>query len=138
MPHSLVWSHTYSLKRIQFSLGWRIRSGTPYTKGIDVFQTSNGNYSILYEENVNTNRLPPYKKVDVSATYKFKFSKTSKKQGKIGVSFINIFNTKNVLDRSYEIKTEKTPLGGNEKNQLVETDQISIGLTPNLVFRVAF
>lgn len=138
MPHSLVWSHTYSLKRIQFSLGWRIRSGTPYTKGIDVFQTSNGNYSILYEENVNTNRLPPYKKVDVSATYKFKFSKTSKTQGKIGVSFINIFNTKNVLDRSYEIKTEKTPLGGNEKNQLVETDQISIGLTPNLVFRVAF
>ena len=138
IPHSLVWSHTYSMKKFEFSLGWKTRSGTPYTKGIDIQQTPNGNYRVLYEDEVNVNRLPVYKKVDVSATYKFKFSKSGKTQGKLGISLMNIFNTRNILDRSYEIKIEKRPPGEADIRQLVETDQISIGFTPNLVFRVDF
>lgn len=134
IPHSLVWSHTYSLKKFEFSLGWKVRSGTPYTQGIKIIEGPQGNYIVKYEDEVNTNRLPIYKKMDLSATYKFKFSKSGKIKGKFGVSFINIFNTENILDRSYEVKIEKE----NDDQQLVETDQISIGFTPNLVFRVDF
>lgn len=136
VPHSLVWSHTYGIKRFEFSLGWKIRSGTPYTKALGIEKTPRGNYRIIYEEEVNINRLPVYKKVDFSATYKFKFSEKGKAQGKFGLSLMNIFNTKNILDRGYEIKQDgRGPLA---ERTLVETDQISIGFTPNLVFRVDF
>ena len=138
IPHSLVWSHTYSFQKFEFSLGWKIRSGTPYTNGIGVQETPNGKYRVLYEEVVNTNRLPVYKKVDISATYKFRFSKSGITQGKFGVSLMNISNTKNILDRNYEIKTEKKGHRNSETTTLVETDQISIGFTPNIVFRVDF
>lgn len=143
IPHSLVWSHTYSLEKIELSLGWKIRSGTPYTKG-ELIQNPNGNYRIVYEDEVNKNRLPTYKKVDFSATYKFKFSKKGKAEGKIGVSLLNVFNTENILDRSYEIKYQRQGQRGSQgQNQqetatLVETDQLSIGFTPNLVFRASF
>lgn len=143
IPHSLVWSHTYSVKKVEFSLGWKIRSGTPYTKG-ELSQRPNGNYIIVYEEEVNKNRLPNYKKVDFSATYKFRFSKKGNTEGKIGVSLLNVFNTRNVLDRSYEIKYQRQGSqarpGQNPRDlaTLVETDQLSIGFTPNLVFRVDF
>ena len=136
VPHSLVWSHTYGIKKFEFSLGWKIRSGTPYTKALRMEQTPRGNYRIIYEDEVNTNRLPIYKKVDFSATYKFKFSEKGRAQGKFGLSLMNIFNTKNILDRGYEIKQDgRGPL---LERTLVETDQISIGFTPNLVFRVDF
>lgn len=137
IPHSLVWSHTYLMNSWEFSLGWKIRSGTPYTKGIDLNQAPNGNYRVVYEDQVNSKRLPNYKKVDMSATYKFKFTNSGNVRGKFGVSLMNVFNTKNILDRSYEVKTEKK-ISNSETPQLVETDQISIGFTPNLVFRVEF
>lgn len=138
IPHSLVWSHTYSLKKLEFSLGLKVRSGTPYTKGLGIEDRPNG-ANILYEEDVNTNRLPTYKKADFSATYKFKFSKKSSTEGKIGISLLNLFDTKNILDRSYEIKTQRNGQGANsDKRILVETDQLSIGFTPNVVFRASF
>lgn len=137
IPHSLVWSHTYCLNKYEFSLGWKIRSGTPYTKGIGIEPASNGNNKVKYQDDLNTNRLPVYKRVDLSATYKFKFSKSGKIQGKFGISLMNILNAENILDRSYEIKTEKTGMN-NEGGRLVVTDQISIGFTPNAVFRVNF
>lgn len=139
IPHSLVWSHTYTLKKMEFSLGWKIRSGTPYTKGIDIVNIPNGGNRILYENAVNTNRLPTYNKIDFSATYKFSFSKTGNAKGKIGLSLMNVFDQSNILDRSYEIKIQRK--SGQKKDDiktLVETDQLSIGFTPNIVFRVSF
>ena len=138
IPQSLFWSHTYSLKKFEFSLGWKIRSGTPYTEGVGIEQTPNGNYRVLYEDQVNTNRLPVYRKVDMSATYKFKLSKSGRTRAKLGISLINVLNRENILDRSYEIKIEKTRPGSPDLRTLVETDQISIGFTPNIVFRVDF
>ncbi|WP_193315986.1 TonB-dependent receptor [Flavicella marina] len=136
IPHSLVWSHTLMLQKFEFSLGWKLRSGTPYTKGTSIEQTPRGSYRIVYEDEVNKNRLPVYNKIDLSATYKFALSKNGTTHGKFGISLMNIFNTRNILDRNYEIKTER--IGQSIERTLVETDQISIGFTPNLVFRVDF
>lgn len=137
IPHSFVWSHTYTLNNFDFSLGWKLRSGTPYTKAIGIEDRPNGGSRIIYEEEINSNRLPNYKKVDFSATYKFKLSKSGKAQGKIGVSLLNVFNTTNILDRYYETQVIRDP-GQPEERILVETDQLSIGFTPNLVFRASF
>ena len=95
---------------------------------------------LLYIVRKKISLTPNYKKVDFSATYKFHFSKNGKAEGKIGLSLMNVFDTKNILDRSYEIKIQREGKGpGKEEiRTLVETDQLSIGFTPNLVFRASF
>jgi len=91
---------------------------------------------VLYGE-VNAKRLPHYQKLDFSSTYKFSLSKRKKIEGKIGLSLFNIFNKKNILDRTYEVKFVNLP-GETEKQDVVETDKISLGFTPNIVFRLSF
>ena len=135
-PHSVVWSHTYSLNNFSFSLGWKLRSGIPYTNALGI-ETGNNNRARIVYDKINDQRLPIYQRVDFSSTFKFKFLKTSKTTGKIGFSLMNVFHKKNILDRKYELKVVKTT-PGNEELKLVETDKISIGFTPNIVFRVTF
>ena len=138
IPHSLVWSHTLAVRDFEFSLGWKIRSGTPYTKALeDLALDQNNNLRIDYESDLNSNRLPVYQKFDFSSTYKFKFSKNGKTEGKIGVSLLNILNKKNILDRTYDLKIIRNS-SGTEEQKLVETDKVAIGFTPNFVFRVSF
>lgn len=58
-------------------------------------------------------------------------------EGKLGISLLNLLNNKNILDRSYEVKIIRRQ-GGGEEEILVETDKVSIGFTPNAVFRIIF
>ncbi|MFC2109667.1 carboxypeptidase-like regulatory domain-containing protein [Bacteroidota bacterium] len=144
IPHSLVWSHTYSYNKFQFSLGWKVRSGSPYTKALGLESAKNNpNKKIIVYGDINAERLPSFQKFDFSTTYRFKFSKEGKTVGKLGLSLLNIFNSKNILDRAYEIKItrNKPTMGGGsptEKENLIEVDRLSIGFTPNVVFRVNF
>lgn len=136
IPHSLTWSHTYKMKQFEFSLGWKLRSGTPYTEGTGTFTDPNNNLRVSYG-NVNEKRLPDYQKFDFSSTYKFNFSKEKNIEGKIGLSLMNVFNQQNILSRTYELKVVNSP-GNVEEQKLVKTDKLSLGFTPNLVFRLTF
>jgi len=136
IPHSFTWSHTYKLNQFEFSLGWKLRSGIPYTEATGTHKDQNNNLRVTYGS-VNEKRLPNYQKFDFSSTYKFNFSKKKKVEGKIGVSLTNIFNKKNILDRTYELKFVNSQ-GNVEEQKLVKTDRISLGFTPNLVFRLTF
>ena len=136
IPHSLTWSHTYKLNQLEFSLGWKIRSGIPYTEANGTHRDTNNNLRITYNA-VNEKRLPDYQKIDFSSTYKFHFSKKKKVEGKIGLSLLNVLNTKNILDRTYELKFVNSQ-GNVEEQKLVKTDKLSLGFTPNVVFRLTF
>jgi hypothetical protein len=136
IPHSLTWSHTYKLNQLEFSLGWKIRSGIPYTEANGTHRDPNNNLRITYNA-VNEKRLPDYQKIDFSSTYKFHFSKKKKVEGKIGLSLLNVLNTKNILDRAYELKFVNSQ-GNVEEQKLVKTDKLSLGFTPNVVFRLTF
>jgi hypothetical protein len=136
IPHSLTWSHTYKLNRLEFSLGWKIRSGISFTEANGTHIDNNNNLRINYEV-VNEKRLPNYQKVDFSSTYKFHFSKSEKVEGKFGVSLLNVLNNKNILDRTYQLKFVNSP-GNVEEQKLVKTDRLSLGFTPNVVFRLTF
>ena len=136
IPHSLTWSHTYKLNQMEFSLGWKIRSGIPYTEAIGTHSDTNNNLRITYKP-VNEKRLPDYQKIDFSTTYKFHFSNKKKIEGKIGVSLLNVLNTQNILDRTYELKFINSQ-GNIEEQKLVKTDRLSLGFTPNVVFRLTF
>jgi hypothetical protein len=131
------WSHAYKLNNYEFSIGWNYRSGNPYT-AINEFRIDSGTgfpTIFLDTDNINAKRLPNYQRVDASATYSFNFSK--KWKGKIGLSMLNIFNRKNILKRTF---TSVPTINSNNEiiYQLEEVDRISLGLTPNLVFRISF
>ena len=136
IPHSFTWSHTYKLKQLEFSFGWKLRAGIPYTEATGTFVDNNNNLRIQYG-NVNEKQLPNYQKFDFSSTYKFFFSKKRKVEGKFGLSLLNILNKKNILDRTYELKVVNNQ-GNVEEQKLVKVDKISLGFTPNVVFRVRF
>ncbi len=136
VPHAFTWSHTYALHHVEFSLGWKLRSGIPYTEANSTYLDATNNLRVSYED-VNTKRLPNYQKVDISSTYTFHFSKKKKIEGKLGVSLLNIFNTKNVLERTYELKFVSSS-NVLEEQKLVKIDRVSLGFTPNIVCRLRF
>lgn len=132
ITHSFVWSHSYEWNHFNVSLGWNIRTGIPYTKATGIEDTPNGTI-ITFEDN-NAARLDGYHRLDLSTTYTFNFSKQDNWKGKLGFSLLNIYNRKNTLSRTYEISQSTQ----NSEDELREINKTSLGLTPNLVFRVEF
>ena len=137
-PHNFIWSHNYNLKKVEFSLGWRFRSGIPYT--VKTAELNNSNRLKIVFNDLNTERLPNYKRLDFSARYKFYFKRDKNIKGQLGFTLQNILNRRNILSRDYEIQTIVNGQGANrtEKEVLVETDKISLGFVPNISFRVHF
>ncbi|MCH4552133.1 TonB-dependent receptor plug domain-containing protein [Aestuariibaculum lutulentum] len=132
ITHHLTWSLTYEWKHFDVSLGWTMRTGIPYTKANGLIETSGD--PVIDFEATNGARLPNYHKLDVSATYAFNFSRSERWKGKLGVSFLNVYNQKNVLSRKYEIAKSTEDDGF----VLREINKNSLGFTPNLVFRIDF
>ncbi len=130
------WSHAFKYNNYEFSLGWNHRTGNPYTAVHEfIINPNNGSPTIVLDtDNINAKRLPKYHRLDGSITYSFNFSE--KWKGKFGLSILNIYNKKNILNRSYTA----VPIVNNNAitYQLGQVDKISLGTTPNLVFRVSF
>ena len=127
--HNFLWSHNLKIGSYNFSLGWNFRTGIPYTNALGI----DGNNQIIYQEELNKSRLPSYHKLDFSSTYSFNFSADKKWKGKVGLSFINIYNKKNILQRNFSVIQDV-----NNNSVISKTDTFSLGFTPNLVFRVLF
>ncbi|RED48964.1 TonB-dependent receptor domain-containing protein [Seonamhaeicola aphaedonensis] len=131
ITHQLTWSHTYEWNHFNVSLGWNIRTGIPYTKATGIIDTPDGP-QIEYDE-VNGARLPDYHRLDLSTTYTFNVSNKDNWKGKIGFSILNIYNKSNLLSRTYERRQ-----GASNEDALREVNKSSIGITPNLLFRMDF
>ncbi|WP_442266457.1 TonB-dependent receptor plug domain-containing protein [Tenacibaculum sp. ZS6-P6] len=110
---------TYSYKNIDFALGFNWHSGRPFTEPNGVSSTGS---SINYED-PNSSRLPNYFRLDASINYNFKIWKS---HASTGLSMWNILDRKNVLNTYYDI----------ENGNLSKIDNISLGFTPNISFRV--
>lgn len=133
--HYLRWAHSYTIKNFEFSLGWNYRTGTPYTPVTSETQ-ANGDLFIFIGE-TNSTRISDYHRLDFSGTYTFNFDKKNNWKGKIGFSLLNIYDRQNLLERYYEIR----PFLNQDNNiqfRLETVDKLSLGITPNLVFRVDF
>ena len=129
IKHNFLWTQNLKQGNYDFSLGLNFRTGTPYTNatGID------SNSEILYQNELNGSRLPLYHKLDFSGTYSFSFNTKGKWTGKVGISLINIYNNRSVLQRSFSITEDE-----NNNEILSKKDVFSLGFTPNLVFRTFF
>jgi hypothetical protein len=116
-------SFLYKYKKFSVAGNWIYRTGKPKT---DLDYDADGH---PYFDSLNTETLPDFHRLDLSSTYKFKFSKKIK--GKIGVSVRNVYNNKNLIATNFT--------GNNTLNDNIYTSNFySIGMTPNFMFRLFF
>ena len=69
--HSLQWVHMYTPKNWEFSLGWQIRSGLPYSFPTGVGFAGQNMIPFLEFDEANGQRLATYHRLDLSAMYHF-------------------------------------------------------------------
>ncbi|CAL2076183.1 Plug domain-containing protein [Tenacibaculum sp. 190524A05c] len=131
--HVISFSNTYKLKGFQFSLGWHFATGKPFStpSGIGTFTNENNETeSFLEYGSQNNTRLVSYHKLDGSILYDFKLGKHKNTKARIGISFLNIYNHTNQIDRFFNIN--------GENSEISEERIIGLRTTPNVVFRVTF
>ncbi|WP_188112182.1 TonB-dependent receptor [Aquimarina sp. RZ0] len=131
ITHNLSWIHSYLLGNLEFSLGWNIRTGRPYTPVEGTIVDEEGVTVLLFGD-VNSKRLEPYHRLDFSTSYRFNLAKDSKWRGRIALSIINAYNRENILDRRSSL------VNRNDDSKGLDFDVTSLGFTPNISFRIDF
>ena len=120
-----------TLGKWNFSLGWNVRAGLPFD---EIIAGDPDEQEFIRDEigERNGKFLPVYHRLDASATYDFFWDKKQKIKSRIGISFINLYDRRNILRRTFE-KSKDTFIDGYDT-----VDTFSLGFTPNVVFRVQF
>lgn len=120
ITHSLNSGINYTHNNLNASLGLNWHSGKPYTLTNGILDNQI-NYQLPNEA-----RLPNYFRFDMSVKYKFKLS--TKINAQVGGAIWNITNHENIYNIYY------TSVNGNLK----EVQQLALGFTPDLMFRITF
>ncbi len=127
--HTITFAGTYTFKNFRMGIGANYHTGKPYTK------PQEGNNAILLNvfpnrinyEDPNSSRLPDYLRTDASVIYNFKTGRAVK--ASVGASVLNILNKKNILNTYYRL---------NDQNEIETVERVSLGITPNISFRMSF
>lgn len=123
LRHAITFAGTYEHNALKFALGANWRTGKPFTSVNE--QNTIEDDEINYNE-PNGDNLTDYLRIDFSTTYNFDLGKNTR--AKLGLSIWNLLNKKNNLNSYYT-------LGENGVNQI---ENQSLGITPNVSFRVNF
>ena len=121
--HAITLGTNYTSGKLKVSAGLNWNSGRPTTIPIEGNELSNG--EINYNS-TNSSELKDYLRVDVSALYNFRLSSAT--NANLGLSVWNLLNRENIINSFYRINN----------NAVTEVKQQSLGITPNLIFRVNF
>ena len=121
--HAITLGTNYTTGKLKVSAGLNWNSGRPTTKPVIGNEFVNG--EINYNS-TNSSTLKDYLRVDVSALYNFRLSSAT--NANLGLSVWNLLNRENIINSFYRIND----------NAVTEVQQQSLGITPNLVFRVNF
>ncbi len=127
--HALTFAGTYTYKNFKLGLGINYRTGRPFTEPLEgdrALNTSVFPAQINYQE-PSSSRLPEYFRADASAIYQFSIGRRIK--ANTGVSVLNLTDRKNILNTYYRV---------TDDNQIETVENISLGITPNLSFRINF
>jgi len=127
ITHNFRFSSTLEMNSWEFSLGWNWRSGVPFTDA-----------NLVDEEielgPLNSRRLPNYHRLDASVIYRFDISKKSNWRGQIGTSILNLYDRQVPLSINYQVDENVD----TEELELDAIRQQSLGITPNVIFRMYF
>jgi len=122
--HAATFAGTYSINDLKLALGINWRSGKPETQPL--LQQNDNTPQIEYQS-PNSDRLSNYFRTDISATYQLKLS--NKLKASIGASIWNLLDRKNVINTYY---------AKNVDGDIVTIENVSLGITPNISFRLRF
>ena len=123
IAHSINLGTTFKTSNLKLSAGLNWHSGKPTT--VPVFNNEIVNNSINYGP-TNASNLKDYLRLDISAICNFKLS--NKVRAHLGASIWNVLDKQNEVNNFFRINNQ----------EVLETRQNSLGITPNAVFRVYF
>lgn len=123
--HAFTFAGTYAFNNLKVALGLNYRSGKPFTKPNADTPLSSANF--INYRSPNSSNIDDYIRTDISATYKFKFTNAS--DAIIGFSIWNLLDRKNIINTYYTIDNSET---------ISKVQHQSLGITPNVTFRVKF
>ncbi|NQX85761.1 MAG: TonB-dependent receptor plug domain-containing protein [Flavobacteriaceae bacterium] len=123
--HAVNFAGTYAVKHLKIALGLNFRTGKPFTKPDENMPLSGPN--LINYTRPNSSIITNYFRTDISTTYQFKFTNAS--DAIIGFSIWNLLNSKNTINTYYTI---------NSENIISKVEHQSLGITPNITFRVKF
>ena len=129
IKHTVTAATSYAHRNLKVSLGFNYRTGRPFTRPLDPpneLDTSIIPFRINYQE-PNSSRLPEYIRLDASAIYEFPLSRRT--NASVGASLLNILDRENILNTSYRL---------DQQFNLETVENVSLGFTPNISFRIQF
>ncbi len=127
--HTVTLAGTYTIKNLELGLGINYRTGRPFTEPEDgdlALDTTSFPNRINYKPS-NSSRLPEYFRADASANYNFDINRRLK--ASTSISLLNLTNRRNIINQYYRI---------SDDNEIETVVNRSLGITPNLSFRVSF
>ena len=122
--HEFKSSNMYHYYRWNFAAVFIFSTGHPYTSPLSTYTITSVDGNTLTSYNVakiNSERLPDYHRLDLSATYDL-LKLSSQKIGSIGLSLFNVYNHANIWYREYQVVN----------NQVITTNVKYLGFTPNI------
>lgn len=122
--HAITFASTYNYKNLKFALSFNWHSGRPQTQPLELQDPSVPQISYSLP---NSSRISDYFRTDISATYQLKLK--NKIDASVGASIWNLFDKENMIN-TYYIK--------NSDRDVVTVNNSSLGLTPNISFRLRF
>ena len=124
ITHVVTFSNSYTLNHLKLAIGVNWRSGKPYTEPNETnpIQDSSINF-----DSPNSLNLKNYLRVDLSGTHNFKIN--DRIDAELGASIWNLFNKKNILNTYYSL---------NNEGNITKIENQSLGITPNVSFRINF
>ncbi|RZS93255.1 TonB-dependent receptor plug domain-containing protein [Aquimarina brevivitae] len=127
IEHTIKWSHFYETGDFQFTLGWLWHTGKVYTNVAGV--TQEGEILLLDYNEINGSTLPLYHRLDFSATYDFTLGSNKEVRYRLGASILNLYDRENILNREFRISN-------SFNTRFINDDMYSLGITPNVSFRI--
>jgi len=147
--HILNWSHTIDYNNFEFGVSWNYRTGSLFSIPSSFVEVV-GDGGIQYDNGFNTERLDDYQCFNASLVYNFNWFKSKRWKSKVGISVQNIFNTINIVRRSYTdfaLQGQEEPdlivpafegefLAGDE--DLYINDRLGLARSFDFLFRIEF
>ncbi|WP_370477975.1 TonB-dependent receptor plug domain-containing protein [Tamlana flava] len=124
ITHAITFAGTYTNNNIKLAMGLNWHSGKPNT---DPSIDDDPNDDVITYASPNSTNLDDYLRADCSATYSFNLSDTA--HATIGTSVWNVLNKRNIINTYYTLDNE---------NMVNKVENESLGITPNVCFRVRF
>ncbi|OCX50791.1 hypothetical protein BEL04_18850 [Mucilaginibacter sp. PPCGB 2223] len=122
--HELKLINMYHYQRWSFAATFIFSTGHPYTAPLSAYAVTTldgGKITYLAISGKNTERLPDYHRLDLSATYDL-LRVDGKKIGSLGFSLFNAYDHINTWYKDYTVRN----------NQVITTNVNYLGITPNI------